>query len=241
MKIFKFFFLIALFSLTLFSCSCKDDEPTELLGNWLDLSDFEGVARNDGVSFTIGDIGYVGTGYDGEVRLKDFWSYNSSTNYWTQIADLQGEARNSAVAFSVSGKGYVGTGYNGINKLSDFWAYDPGSNSWDEIADFAADGGSARYGAIAMSIGDLGYIGTGYDGNYLKDFWAYYPELDTFIAQVSVAGSKRRDAVAFVLNGKGYVCTGYNNGTYENDLLEYNPSTGLWTEKRKIASVSDES
>jgi len=241
MKILKLLFLSAIISLTLFSCSCKDEETEELLGNWIDLSDFEGVARNDAVSFTIGDLGYVGTGYDGEIRLKDFWSYNSSTNYWTQVADLPGEARNAAVAFAVGGKGYVGTGYNGISKLSDFWAYDPSTNSWEQKADFADCGGTARYGAVAMSIGNIGYIGTGYDGNYLKDFWAYYPELDTFRAKVSVAGSKRRDAVAFVVNNKGYICTGYNNGTYENDLLEYDPATGLWTQKRKIANVSDDS
>lgn len=237
MKFSTFCVLTVLISLSFISCS-KDDDTETLLGNWIDLSDFEGVARNDAVSFTIGDIGYVGTGYDGDTRLNDFWSYDSDLNYWTQIADFPGEARNAAVAFATKGKGYVGTGYTGQEKLNDFWSYDPLTDSWEQKADFA---GTARYGAIALSIDTIGYIGTGYDGNYLKDFWAYYPEADVWEQQVSVAGAKRRDGVAFVIGGKGYVCTGYNNGTYENDLLEYDPQTKLWAEKRKIANVSDES
>lgn len=236
MKSIKCYILVAMFSLTILSCS-KDEEVIELVGNWIDLSDFEGVARSDAVSFTIGELGYVGTGYDGDYRLKDFWVYDSDRNYWTQIADFPGVARNAAVAFAVKGKGYVGTGYNGQDKLKDFWAYDPATDTWEQKADFE---GTARYGAIAINIDTLGYVGTGYDGNYLKDFWAYYPEADTWVQKVSVAGSKRRDAVAFVIGGKAYVCTGYNNGVYENDLLEYNPQQDLWTEKRKISNVSDE-
>jgi hypothetical protein len=40
-----------------------------------------------------------------------------------------------------------------------------------------------KIGAVAMSIGNIGYIGTGYDGNYLKDFGLIIPSLDTFTAR----------------------------------------------------------
>ncbi len=236
MKVIKGFFLFA--SLAVLFASCDGDDEVDILGNWVNLSDFEGVTRGDAVSFSIGDYGYVGTGYDGTTRLKDFWRYDSQTNYWTQIAEFPGDARNAAVGFSAAGKGYVGTGYNNDRvRLNDFWEYDPTLDKWTRKADFA---GTARYGAVAFSINNIGYIGSGYDGNYLKDFWAYDPASDTWEQKVSIVGSKRMDAVAFVINNKGYVVTGINNGAYVNDMLEYDPATGLWTEKRKISDVSDE-
>jgi len=217
---------------------CGGNSSVDLVGNWVEQSDFEGVARSDAASFSIGNFGYVGTGYDGDDRLTDFWKYDSDLNRWTQVAEFPGEARNAAVAFTAAGKGYVGTGYNGDLRLQDFWEYDPTGNTWEQIAVF---GGTARYGAVAFSIDDIGYVGTGYDGNYLKDFWAYDPSTGLWSQKTSYGGSKRRDAVAFVLNGIGYVCTGINNGNYEREFYAYNPAADAWTAKRKIADVSDES
>jgi hypothetical protein len=213
-----------------------DDEEPELLGNWVELSDFEGVSRSDAVSFSINDKGYVTTGFDGDDRLNDLWEYDPVKDYWMQKADFPGNPRNGAVGFGTATKGYVGTGYDG-SKLNDFWEYDPQSNSWLQVADFP---GSPRYGAIAFSIDNKGYVGTGYDGNNLKDLWMFDPEANEWTQKVSVGGSKRRDAVSFVINGRGYVCTGVNNGVYESDFWEYDPVADLWTEKRDIANVSDD-
>lgn len=218
------------------SCSDDDDDDDELIGNWVELSDFEGVPRTEAVSFTIGSKAYVGTGYDGTDRLVDFWEYNSSTNQWIRKADFPGVARNGAVGFGTGSKGYIGTGYDGVNKLKDFWEYDPTSNTWVQISDF---GGTARYGAVAFAIDNIGYVSTGYDGNALKDFWEYNPTTDQWTQGFSLGGGKRQEAVAFVINGKGYICTGIDNGVYENDFWEYDPVTNQWTAKRSIANISD--
>lgn len=232
-----FIILFMLPGIFIFS-TCNNDDPAEtLVGNWVELSDFEGVARSDAVAFTINDKGYVALGFDGDDRLNDLWEYDPARDYWIQKADFPGNARNGAIGFGTSTKGYVGTGYDGYNKLNDFWEYDPQTNSWTQKADFA---GSARYGALAFCIDDKGYVGTGYDGNYLKDFWMYDPASNEWFQKVSVGGSKRRDAVGFVINGKGYICTGVNNGVYESDFWEYNPATDLWTGKRDIANTSDD-
>jgi hypothetical protein len=241
-KIKKLFFkfLIGLFLIPgIFIFSSCDNNTTEtvLLGNWVELSDYEGVARSDAVSFSINDKGYVTTGYDGDDRLNDLWEYDPAKDYWVQKANCPGNTRNGAVGFGTATKGYVGTGYDGSKKLNDFWEYDPQTNSWLQVADFP---GNARYGAIAFSIDNKGYVGTGYDGNYLKDLWMYNPDSNEWTQKVSVGGSKRRDAVSFVINGKGYVCTGVNNGTYESDFWEYDPIADLWTAKRDIANTSDE-
>jgi N-acetylneuraminic acid mutarotase len=231
-------FLPLLLSILFFSCT-KDSTTTEVSGNWIRRSEFEGVGRTEAVSFSIGTKIYVGGGYDGTTRLQDFWSLDENSGTWLRIADFPGVARNSAVAFAVGTKGYVGTGYDeNDNKLKDFWEYDPATNTWTQKADFA---GTARYGALGFSLSGKGYITTGYDGNYLKDLWQYDPVTNTWAQKASLAGSKRSDATVFVYNNMAYVLAGLNNGTYLNDFWVYDAGTDAWTEKRKISSVSDAS
>ena len=220
-----------------FFTSCNGDDDVVLVGDWVELSDFDGIPRADAVGFAIGTKGYLGTGYDGDERHVDFWEYDVTRNTWTQKADFPGVARNAAIGFGTDSKGYIGTGFDGKNRLNDFYEYDPATNVWTKKADFA---GSARYGAIAMTINNKGYVGTGYDGNFLKDVWEYNPAGDTWTQKASVGGSKRRDAACFVISGKGYVTTGIDNGEYQNDLWQYDPGTDAWTKKRAIANLSDE-
>lgn len=228
-------------SLAILAASCtKTSTEEDVTGNWQRRSDFEGVTRSEGVSFTINDKAYVATGYDGTTRLKDCWQYDPVQNFWVQKADLPGVARNSAVGFAVNNKGYVGTGYDGLNRLQDFWEYDAIANSWEQKENFA---GSARYDAVGFGILDKGYISTGYDGNYLKDLWEFNTANNTWTQKVSMGGSKRTGAVAFVYNNKAYLCTGANNGSSSsiNDLWVFDPAASTsWTEKRKISNVSDE-
>jgi N-acetylneuraminic acid mutarotase len=235
------FALVVVLAISLFMVSgCskdKEDDEDELIGNWIELSDFEGVPRSDAVAFVVAGKAYVGTGWDGEERLKDFWQYDPELNNWTRKADLPGAARNGAVGFGTDNKGYIGTGYDGQKKLKDFWEYDPASDTWRQLSDFK---GTARYGAVAFAINNKGYLGTGDDDNFLKDFWQYDPATDEWTQKVSLAGAKRRDAVAFVIAGKGYICTGINNGTYENDFWEYDPLTEKWNKKNAIANVSED-
>ena len=82
--------VILLVALIMFGCSDDSSESDENDGNWIELSDFEGVARSGAVAFTIGDKAYVGTGYDGTYWLKDFWEYDPLLNNWTRKADFPG-------------------------------------------------------------------------------------------------------------------------------------------------------
>jgi N-acetylneuraminic acid mutarotase len=196
--------------------SCKnDDDDSDYVGNWTKSSDFEGVARNEAVSFVVGDYAYVGSGLPAEA-----------------------EARYSAAAFAIGTKGYFGTGYNGDDYLDDFWEYDTENNTWSSKAHF---GGSKRYGAVGFSVGNKGYIATGYDDNYLKDLWEYDPTSDTWTKRSSLNGTKRRDASVFVIADKAYVVGGINNGSYVDDFCSYDPTTDTWTLKNKISDATDES
>lgn len=217
--------------------SCIEDDEEIYTGDWTERSDFDGIPRSDGVGFSIGKSGFIGTGYDGEDRLNDFWEYDSENDWWVQKADLPGPARNGAVGFSLDGKGYIGTGYDGDYKLNDFYEYDPDSNSWRKRADFP---GSGRYGAVGFGLEGKGYIGTGYDDNYLKDFYEFSPETNEWKQIISIGGSKRRDATAFVIYDKAYVVSGLDNANYLSDFWAFDAASGTWEEKREITNSDDD-
>jgi N-acetylneuraminic acid mutarotase len=235
--------LILALVIPLFVASCSsDDDDEDVLGNWINRSDFDGAARGLSFSFSIGSKGYLGMGYNGKKRLNDFWEYNSDINSWTQLSDFPGVARTNAASFAIENKGYVGTGHDGENYLKDFWEYDPANNKWTQKADFA---GSARYGAVGFGVDQKGYIGTGYDDNYLKDFYTYDPVANTWsLLLPSFSGKKRKDASVFIINNKVYLCCGNYSGTYVNDFWRFDPSASddaKWTQLRDISNVSDDS
>lgn len=211
------------------SCGVDADDEEET-GNWIKQSDFEGVTRSGAISFVIGNYAYVGLGYDGDDYLQDFWRYDPARNFWEVMAEFPGTGRISAIAFSAAGKGYIGTGFNDEldeEELADFWEYDPATNQWEQKSDF---GGGGRFGAVAFAIKDIGYVGTGYDGNYYKDFWSYNPATDAWTKTISLFGSKREQAIAFVINDIAYVCSGRNNGQSVFDFWSFDPSLDTWTE-----------
>ena len=100
--------------------SCSNDEDTDLVGNWVKKSSFDGPARSSATSFVIGSYAYVATGYTGDEYLKDLWAYNSDGDYWEQKADFNGVGRSAASGFELDSKGYIGLGYDGTNKLKRF-------------------------------------------------------------------------------------------------------------------------
>jgi len=233
---------VTLLFISFSGCNKASDSSSDLVGNWIASSDFDGNARSEAVSFTIGAKTYLSTGTTSTTRFNDLWEYDNNLKYWTQKASLPANARSSAVAFVVNGKGYIGTGYDGSNQLNDFWEYDPATNKWTQKANFA---GTARYDAVAFSMNNKGYVCSGFDGNYLKDLWEFTPgatESDpgSWTQRASLGGTKRSAAMAFVLNGKAYIVSGNNNGTALNDLWAYDAAADTWTQKRKISNVSDD-
>jgi N-acetylneuraminic acid mutarotase len=230
--------MITTASIISYGCTKSTDSTDELIGNWKKSSDFDGNARSEAVTFSIGDYVYLSTGTTDRDRFKDLWEFNLVRQYWSQKADLPGNARNSAAGFSIGTKGYLGTGYDGTNRLNDFWEYDPTLNSWTQKADFI---GSGRYDAVGFAIGGKGYISTGFDGNYLKDLYQYDPGSNTWIQKASLGGSKRSGSQVFIINEKVFVCSGNNNGSSLNDLWMYDFNTDTWAEKRKLTDVSEES
>ena len=223
------------------SCT-DDDEYTQ--GVWMRRSDLDGVARGQASSFTIGNKGYLCCGYRGSNKtyLKDLWEYNMDGDYWTQCADMPDAAagRHSAASFTLNDKGYITTGIQKTEPtyLADTWEYDPATNTWTQRDDF---GGGVRLGALAFSIGGYGYVGTGFNDNYLKDFYRFNPNAATGKQWEIVngfGGYKRWYGTAFVIDDVAYVCCGQNNNTLVDDLWKFDGDN--WTQLRDIANTNSD-
>lgn len=232
----------------LYACT-KTGSSTTIVGNWINRFDFDGKGRAKGVSFGIANFAYVGTGYAGpgivaatNDRLTDLWKYNVDNNSWTAMASLpDSAARSNAASFATSTKGYIvgGLAQDGITRMNDTWEYDPTANTWTKKTDFI---GSARYDAVGFGINDKGYIVSGYDGGYLKDFYSFDPTANsnkgTWTLLPGFPGSKRRGASVFTYQNKAYLVGGQSNTVYPSDFWVYDPSASTpWTQKGAIANV----
>ena len=243
MKMKKTVMGMMLASLSLLAGCLDDDEYTQ--GQWIRRSDLDGVARCNASSFTIDGKGYLCCGYRGSNRdyLKDCWAYDIEGNYWTQCADMPDEVqgRHSAASFAVDGRGYVTTGYikNGTSDyVADTWEYDPATDTWTQKDDF---GGGGRYGALAFTVGGYGYVGTGYNDNYLKDFYRFDPDAapgSQWQIVNGYEGGKRRYGLAFVIDDVAYIGFGENNSAYCDDFYSFDGTT--WNRLRDIANTNDD-
>ncbi len=110
--------------------------------HWRPMSPLPAAARYNAVAFSVGSMGYLGTGVLSSTALPtdDFWEFDPANDdlvdiqlmplgKWTQMGSFGGSARLAAVGFSIGQKGYLGTGSFGsgsnITYLNDFWEYTP--------------------------------------------------------------------------------------------------------------------
>jgi N-acetylneuraminic acid mutarotase len=111
---------------------------------------------------------------------------------------------------------------------SDLWAYDPITELWTQKASFI---GSARRQAVAFTIDDIAYVGTGQDQNgFTQDFYKYDAETNEWTQIADFGGTPRKGAVGYTMGGQGYVGTG-DDGIYKSDFWQYQPLTDTWIEK----------
>jgi hypothetical protein len=156
-------------------------------GTWTAVANFPGQPRSNAIGFTIGNIGYIGSGLanDGVTTLADFYSFDPSSGQWTQIDSIHDASgsypRYDAAAFGFDTVGYVLTGTDGFNYFSDVWKYSPSAGHWISQSH---EPGSTRSGAITWIYKGKGYLVTGYtpntnpryaNANSAIDFWSFNP------------------------------------------------------------------
>lgn len=142
-----------------------------LLNVWTQLNDFAGTARRQAVGFSMDGNAFVGTGDDGVLK-NDFWMYVGLTDTWIQKASFPGAPRSGATGWGTFPTAFIATGEDvNFEFKKDVWEYNYYLNSWIQVADLI---GPARKNAVSFVIDGIGYLGTGYNGTFLDDFYAYY-------------------------------------------------------------------
>jgi len=203
----------------------------------------EAGGRSDALAFSVNNRGYVGTGWDGDNRLNDFWEYNPTGNpHWRRVKELSTRLQNG-VAFTLGSNGYVGTGLNSNGaKIGNFWKFNPPTSdidpgSWVQIENIPF----IRENAVAFVMNNKAYVVTGdNNGQYLNSFFSYDPDngwvklreisnvsSDTYDDSYNII---RSNAVAVVANGKAYLTCGATSGV-RSDTWEYDPTSDTWVQK----------
>ena len=194
---------------------------------WTQKANVGGFSRGMAVSFSIGNLGYVGIGFSqGHGALSDFWEYNPINNIWTQKANFGGGNRDAAIGFSIGNMGYVGMGAdNSGTRYNDLWQYNPVTDSWIQKTSCP---GPVRMRANTFVIGFDAYIICG--AWYLNDVWKYNSITDSWSQKGNFPKPYSSWAATFSLSGFGYYGTGASGGV-TNDFWLYNPANDTWVQK----------
>ncbi len=210
-------------------------------GPWTQRASMPGNARHRAFTFTIGQRGYFGCGWNGVTMYQDFWEYDPATNSWMQKANYPGGPRLSAFGFSSGTKGYAGCGLDAaLYGQPDMYEFNPVTNSWTAKANFI---GTPIFGATAVMWNGSALIMFGDDWNvaYWKhnEIYAYEVSTNTWTYVGAFPGDGRRDHVAFNINNKIYFGTGNdNNYTELNDWWEWDPSNGSMTPQANFSGTA---
>jgi hypothetical protein len=169
------------------------------------------------------------------------YSYTFWQDDWDDepsIGGLSGDGndRGSACGFNLLNRGYICLGQGDTNPFfGDLWEFNEDTDAWTQKANYA---GTARRQAVAFTIGDYAYVGTGIDANGLtKDMYRYDPTENAWTPIADFGGTARKEAVGFGMGGQGYIGTG-DDGVMKDDFWQYEPSTDTWTQKSNFPSTA---
>jgi N-acetylneuraminic acid mutarotase len=99
--------------------------------------------------------------------------------------------------------------------------------------------GPARSEAVAFTINDTVFVGTGLsDTKRFNDFWKYSLDKRYWTRIADFKGGLRSSGIAFAVNGKGYVGTGYDGTNYQNDMWQYSPDSNGWAARNPFGGTA---
>ncbi len=108
-----------------------------------------------------------------------------------------------------------------------------GQYSWNQKASMSF----GRYAATGFSVGNKGYVCSGYNqsNQTLSDLWEWDQVTNSWSQKASLP-SPRFSAASFVIGNYAYVGLGLSSGQFKNDLNRYDPVTNSWS---TMASLPD--
>jgi N-acetylneuraminic acid mutarotase len=230
----------------IFSCQASDCR----------IKNFPGQGREAGLSFVVGDKGYIFGGYGGTFPntnyLDDLWEYDKNTGTWSQKSSLSSLMSNVFVysysnSFVINQKFYFITDFSVQNDSTWYFVcYDPLSNTWAQKSIFP---GTEKIGSACFSVSGKGYVCCGSKSFNSTDsiqttskVYEYDPVNDSWTTKNPFPGKSRIYSSGFSFNGQGYLLGGYestySNNTYANnywkDFWKYNPQADSWIQLQDL-------
>lgn len=140
--------------------------------------------------------------------------------------------RASATSFVVKDNAYVtcGRDENGVY-LNDLWRYDAQADTWTQLNDVPFKG---RVKAVAQVINNQVYIGLGFNGHvyqdscYLRDFWKYTPDTDTWERCADFPSKNSNVAISFAHGYYFYTACGFFS-YFTSEVHKYDTNSDTWT------------
>ena len=146
-----------------------------------------GFKRSGAVVFVYNNKAFIVTGNNNgqTATVNDMWMFDpTATPTWTQLRSITNVStesyddgysditRTNAVAFVMGDFAYLTTGNNGP-VMTTTWQYDIANDLWATKTSFE---GVGREGAVAFSVDNEGYVGTGRASNTpYDDFYYFFP------------------------------------------------------------------
>lgn len=197
---------------------------------WLQLADFPGLHRDDGVAVNLNNQLYFGSGLTtGFALSKDFYRLDPLTDSWSAIAQLpDGEKRQYASAFSGTNCFFVFGGYGISDVLNSLLKYDQASDSWISMA---SKPGGGLAGSVCLEFGDKIIIAGGKATNGIanKEVWEYTISSDSWIQKNDLPFGGRFRASGAVINNNGYLLFGIDeNNLLRREMFRYSLENDFW-------------
>jgi hypothetical protein len=220
----------------------KDFWSFSVDSGWTQLTDFPGIPRSNAAAFSLGDYGYVGTGFDGLNTYNDFYRYDPPSRQWTARASYPGGPRYDAIAFGIQGKGYMGTGFN-LYWMNDLYQYDPQKDSWS-LTPGTSGNFSKRRGAVSFVYQDKAFIVTGSNsGGMCRDLWVFDPSRNAAWTRLNditntntatfddgYSTIEREYGATFVNGSFAFLATG-RNGSMVTSTWAYDINHDRWAQR----------
>jgi N-acetylneuraminic acid mutarotase len=196
---------------------------------WVQLPDFPGTKRDDGIGMIIDGKAYFGTGLQEWNLTIDFRVLDLATNSWTSIPTMPlTKERQYACAFPGPQSFYVFGGDGVGGALNTLFVFSVPNNTWTEMA---PKPGLGLIGSHAMSFGDKVIITGGkfQDGSINREVWQYTISSDSWVQKGPFPFVPVVRGSAAAVGGKGYLLFGIDSANnYRRELYSYDPTTDQW-------------
>lgn len=173
-------------------------------------------------------------GYDGHVRVNDFYEFNLQTLKWSEIQSRgvppSPRDRHSAVTHKTSF--YVFGGFDGSSRVCDLHEYNFETQEWRQIHPTNGTPPSARHSHASVTYKNILYVFGGYDGAYKNDLQQFDFDTNTWqLVQTNGSPPRARYRATCVVNlekQKMFLFGGHDGTRHLNDTHVFNFETNTW-------------